>query len=85
MPLSPEEKEELRAELADARRILREDKILAHQRLMDERWTRTHGPDPAPDAPVDPNVPPAPDKKDPAEQTDPPKKKSFYWGEALDA
>jgi hypothetical protein len=84
MPLTPEEKEEMRAELAEARRILREDRVLAHNKLMDERWTRVHGADPAPTEPSDPNVPSPPDKK--VENPNDPKEKSKHgwWGDALD-
>ena len=84
MPLSPEDKEEMKRELDAARAILREDKILAHNKLMGERWTRVHGEDPPPTEPTDPNVPPAPDKKE-APQDPPDKPRHGWWGDALDA
>lgn len=81
MALSDEDKEELRKELAEARRILKEDKVLAHNALMDERWKRVHGEDP-PKVPE--GAPPAPDPKNPP--NDPtPKKKGFWWGDALES
>jgi hypothetical protein len=67
--MNDEDKAAIKAEIAEARRILREDKLLAHNRQMDERWTRIHGADPvvppegAPPAPEPgPPVPPAKDK-----------------------
>lgn len=57
----------IRREIAAARRILREDKILAKlgKAFPDE-------------PPADPNAPPAPPKKDPPE---PPVKRGIWWGE----
>ena len=80
MALSDEDKAELQEQLKEARRILKEDKVLAHNTLMDERWKRVHGDDPPP---VDPNAPPAPPKNDPP--TDQPKKKGIWWGDALNS
>jgi len=78
MALSDEDKAELKTQLDEARRILKEDRVLAHNARMDERWRRVHGEDP-PVAP--PGSPPAPDPKDPP--VDPPKKKGIWWGDAL--
>jgi hypothetical protein len=85
MALSDEDKAEAKAILAEARTILREDKVLAHNALMDERWKRVHGEDPVKEPDVDPNAPPGPPDKKPApSESDTGKKKNFYWGEALD-
>jgi hypothetical protein len=74
---SEEDKAYLREQLAEARRILREDRILA-------RLSRL-----SPDEPVDPDSagnadgkPPAPKKKD--QPDEPPKKRRIWWGDALD-
>lgn len=86
MALSDEDKEEFRAELTEARRILKEDSVLAHNKRMDERWTRVHGADPEPTGPPadpgNPDQPPAPDPK--PDEPDKPKKKGLWWGNALD-
>jgi hypothetical protein len=59
----------IKREIAVARRILREDRVLAK---LDK-----HFPD---EPPVDPDAPPAPPKKDPP--ADPPKKGGIWWGDA---
>ena len=83
MPLSDEDKAEIQKEIAEARRILKEDAQLSHYKRMDERWTRVHGPDPAgePSDSGNPDQPPAPDPK-PDEP--PSKKKGIWWGDAID-
>jgi hypothetical protein len=58
----------IKREIAAARRILREDRVLAK---LDK-----HFPD---EPPVDPGAPPAPPKKDPP--ADPPKKSGIWWGD----
>jgi hypothetical protein len=57
----------IRKEVARARQILREDKIIG-------KLNKAYPDEPS----ADPNAPPAPPKKDPAE---PPLKRGLWWGE----
>jgi hypothetical protein len=73
--------EEIKAEIAEARRMVREDKILAGQKAIHEKLSK-HFPD-EPTSPEPPEgTPPAPPAGDPP--TDPPKKKGVWWGDAID-
>jgi hypothetical protein len=76
----------IKAEIAEARRILREDKLIASHKELRDRFDKQYPPDPAADPPQDPpnpDQPPAPDPKDPP--ADPPSepRKSKWWGDAL--
>lgn len=79
MPLDPE----IAAEIAEARRILREDKILSGQKAIHEKLSKHFPDEPSPGNPEPPTgVPPAPDPKDPPQ---PQKKKGAWWGDQLDS
>jgi hypothetical protein len=60
----------IKREIARARQIIREDKMLA-------KLARAFPDEP----PANPDQPPPPPAKDPA---DPPKRRGVWWGEALD-
>lgn len=84
--------EAAKAEIAAAIRIVREDKF--------EQFVRSRTPEPPKppekdpifdpndlpkDPPKDPAVPPPPkDPKDPIKDSEPPKRRSAYWGEIFD-
>lgn len=69
----PHPDKDIQAAIDEARRIVREDKLVASHREIRDRFDK-HFP---PETPEDPNVPPAPDKKDPP--PDPPKRKGVWW------
>jgi hypothetical protein len=65
----------IKREIAAARRILREDKVLASHAALSERIDKHF---PAAEPPADPSNPPPPPRKD--EPADPPPKTSLWWG-----
>lgn len=73
MTFSDEDKKLIREEIAEARRILREDRVLAK--------LNKHFPDQA-EEDEDDGLPKPPPKKDKPEE--PPKKRDAWWGDALD-
>lgn len=76
--------DEIRAEIAEARRIIREDKIISGHKALTERFDKHFPPDPDGTSPSDPpeGTPPPPDPKPPAPDRDKPRSK--WWGDALD-
>jgi hypothetical protein len=77
----------IKAEIAEARRIIREDKLIASHKEIRDRFDKhfpaddgndSSNPDPA----ANPNQPPAPEPQDPPEPE--PDRKSRWWGDALD-
>jgi hypothetical protein len=73
--------DEIKAEIAEARRIVREDQHILAIRGVREKLDK-HFPD-EPEAPAVPEgTPPAPEPVDPP--ADPPKPKSKWWGDAID-
>lgn len=79
--MTPEEKAEIKKEIAEAQRILREDGIIASNKAIMEKLQK-HFPD-EPAEPVNPNEPqPPPRKDDPNAPPQPPKSK--WWGDSLD-
>lgn len=72
MAFTDEDKKLIREEIAEARRILREDRVLAK--------LNKHFPDQAEEE--DDGLPKPPPKKDKPEE--PPKKRDAWWGDALD-
>lgn len=83
MPLDPE----IAAEIAEARRILREDKVLAGQKSISDKLAKHFPDEPAEPGGGDPpntGVPPAPEpvvKPDPSTT----KPRSRWWGDSLDS
>ena len=84
--MDDKDREEIRKEIAEARRIILEDahksELKGIRAKLDKHFPETDPPEG--DPPSDPNVPPPPDPKDPANNP-PPKPKSRWWGDALDA
>jgi hypothetical protein len=76
----PHKDPDIQAAIDEARRIVREDKVIAGQRELYARFDK-HFPaaDPAPD-PANPNQPPAPEPADPPDPA--PKKKGIWWQDA---
>ena len=84
MPLSEEDKAHFKAELKEAARILREDRVSVSLAQLRERFDKHFPSDDTTDPEADDDTqdgPKPPPKKDPP--TEPPKPKSAWWGEAL--
>lgn len=79
MPMSDEDKEEIRKEIAEAQRILREDHIIVSQKQILDKLHKHF-----PEDDSDDGTPKPPDKKE--DPNEPPKpKKSAWWGDALES
>jgi len=69
--------DQIRAEIAEARRMVREDKILVGQKAIHAKLSKVY-----PDEPEIPEgTPPAPPAGDPP--ANPPKRTSKWWGDAI--
>lgn len=79
MPLPPE----IAAEIAEARRILREDRIIAGQKSIHDKLSKHFPDEPTePGAAPDTGVPPSPE---PVVKPEPEKRKNRWWGDSLDS
>jgi hypothetical protein len=77
--MTPEEKAEIKREIEEARRILREDHIIVSQKAIQEKLAKHFPDEPEPPDPTGPNPP-----KRKAEPNEPPKPKpNLWWGDAL--
>jgi hypothetical protein len=70
--------EQIREEIREARRIIREDKIIVGQKAIHDKLSKHF-----PDEPIIPEgTPPSPEPIPPSDV--PPKKKGKWWGDAID-
>jgi hypothetical protein len=74
----PHKDPEIQAAIDEARRIVREDKVLEGQRKLHERFNKQYPEEPE----VPEGTPPAPEPVKPGDKpTDPPKKRKLWWPE----